>query len=145
MMNNFYKNIKDTLKVVAKDSNDDDNFIVKGELLNEEAQLIREKNRILYNFSRLDGQSFDFVKYNDFRCVIDKLSDSIDNYEGDYDVMKKVIVHMDLELGVEVFFTGTFLSMVKDGVDNICDYNKMKKFTFEELYKCYDNKYTIHK
>ena len=138
--NFFYENLKDTMESLSSDPfmEEYENFLVNGEELNIEAQLMREKSRILLNFSHLKGQEFDFVKYNDFRKLINILSDTIDNYRCDVDTLKKIIVHIDLELGIEVFFTGAFAEMVEVGIEEITSYEHTENFSFETLYQKYN-------
>ena len=112
--------------------------MVNGQELSPEAQIIREKNRLLLNFTHLSGQSFDFVKHNHFRLLLDEMSEKIDSGDYDIDVLKKIIVHMDLELGIEVMFVSAFLELVKSGVDNLKDYSKYKVFNYYNLYNEYD-------
>lgn len=136
----FYKNLKDTLESLNSNPfmEEYENFLVNGEELNVEAQLMREKSRIIINFSHLKGQELEFVKYNDFRKLINILSETIDDYRCDVNTLKKIIVHMDLELGIEVFFTGAFAEMVEVGIEEITSYEHTENFSFETLYKKYN-------
>ena len=141
--NSFYQNVKETLETIEEDYQKEEyeNFLVNGQELSPEAQIIREKNRLLLNFTHLSGQSFDFVKHNHFRLLLDEISEKIDSGDYDIDILKKIIVHMDLELGIEVMFVSTFLDMLKPGIDNLMDYSKHKDFNYDNLYAEYDKEY----
>ena len=67
--NEFYKNLSDAVEALGPNVETDEyeNFLINGKELLPEAQLIREKNRILLNFTHLQGQTFDFIKHNDIK------------------------------------------------------------------------------
>lgn len=141
--NKFYNNLN-----VAVDNIDIDpemeeyeNFIVNGKKLNPEAQLFREYDRILLNFTYLSGQEFDFVKYNSFRNIIDSLSSSLKSGSYDYETVKKVMVHLDLELGVEVYFVSSLSKIIENGLENIKDYSQFEVFDYETLTAHYYKRY----
>lgn len=141
--NEFYKNLNDAVETLGPDVETDEyeNFLINGKELLPEAQLIREKNRILLNFTHLQGQTFDFIKHNSFRILLDDISESILNQSYDFDILKKILVHLDLELGIEVMFTSTLLKMIENGLDKVKDYSQFDKFDYNTLTSHYNDGY----
>lgn len=137
----FYYNFKQAISNLDEqpEYGEYKNFLVNGESLNFEGQLLREKNRILLDFIHFSGLEFNFVKYNSFKKTIDQLSNVIDSQEYDYETIKCVIVHLDLELGIDPMFSTTASWMAKKGIKNIKDYSKFDEFNFENLYNEYSN------
>lgn len=138
--NSFYKNLENAIESMSEDVEleEYENFLIDGKELSPEAQLIREKNRILLAFTHLEGQSFDFVKHNSFRVLLEDISNSISNQNYDYETLKKIIVHLDLELGIEVMFTASLYHMLEHRAGNIKDYENFEKFNYQNLYNEYN-------
>ncbi len=144
--NYFYKNLLDAVDNMDNDPEMEEyeNFMVNGKELNSEAQLFREYDRILLNFTHLKGQEFDFVKHNSFRNLIEAISTSLKTGSYDYETIKKVMVHIDLELGVDVYFVASLSKMIENGLENVKDYYQFENFNYETLtshyYKGYNKR-----
>lgn len=115
------------------------NFSINGEILSPEAQLIRERIRIINEFTFGSGEDFELIKYNNFRSIIDDLSQAIKEREIYNDaIIKKIIVRLELELGMDVQLLSTFIQMLKNN-ELTEDYEIAKSdFTFERLYGKYN-------
>jgi len=138
--NRFYKNLEDAIESMSEDVEleEYENFLIDGKELSPEAQLIREKNRILLAFTHLEGQSFDFAKHNSFRVLLEDISNSISSQNYNYETLKKIMVHLDLELGIEVMFTASLYKMLEHGIENIRDYENFENFNYQNLYNEYN-------
>lgn len=135
----FIENVEKEISVLTENPDQDEyeNFLVNGKELNSEAQLVYEKNRLVLHFTHINKESMDFVKYNSFRNTIDMISDAIDNRTYDYDVIKKIIVHMELELGMSVLFSNTLNNMIENGIENMECYETLENISYEQLYEYY--------
>ena len=138
-MTGFYKNLKEEVSMLSEmpDIEEVKNFTINGEELNDEAKIIYEKSRILLHFTHLLKENMDFVKYNAFRSIIEKLSDSVNNMNLDYELLKKIIVHVELELGMNVFFSTVLLDLLEKGLENIICYETEENLTYERLCEHY--------
>ena len=139
--NNFFENIKyeSTNLNLSSGFDNDLSFSINGEKLEIPAQLTREKIKILGEFTFGEGENFDFIKYNDFRHCIDKFSSAVDECEYyESEVLKKIAVYLELELGINISFTDTFSRMLANN-ELTEDYEQMKdkNFSFENLYQKY--------
>lgn len=135
----FYKNLKDAVSNLSDYPEEEEyrNFIFNGEYLNPIAQLVYEYNKILLHYTDLHGQSFSFSKRDDFKRVLERLYDEINSQTiDDIDAIKSIIVHLDLELGIEVYFTSTLSKLVEKQIDFV-DYNEYASFDYDELAKHY--------
>ena len=135
----FYKNLKDAVSNLSDYPEEEEyrNFIFNGEYLNPIAQLVYEYNKILLHYTDLHGQSFPFSKRDDFKRVLERLYDEINSQTiDDIDAIKSIIVHLDLELGIEVYFTSTLSKLVEKQIDFV-DYNEFASFDYDELAKHY--------
>lgn len=141
--NNFYKNLKDAIESKSDDPfiEEFENFLVDGKELSPEAQLIKEKSRISLAFTHFEGQTFDFTKHNSFRILLEDISNSISSGTYDYETLKKIMVHLDLELGIEVMFTASLYKMLERGIENIKDYEHFENFNYQNLYNEYNNEF----
>lgn len=141
--NRFYKNLEDAIESMSEDVEleEYENFLIDGKELSPEAQLIREKNRILLAFTHLEGQSFDFAKHNSFRVLLEDISNSISSQNYNYETLKKIMVHLDLELGIEVMFTASLYKMLEYGIENIRDYENFENFNYQNLYNEYNKEF----
>lgn len=135
----FYKNLKDAIYNLSDYPEEEEyrNFIFNGEYLNPIAQLVYEYNKILLHYTDLYGQSFPFSKRDDFKRVLERLYDEINSQTiDDIDAIKSIIVHLDLELGIEVYFTSTLRKLVDKQIEFV-DYNEYASFDYDELAKHY--------
>ena len=135
----FYKNLKDAIYDLSDYPEEEEyrNFIFNGEYLNPMAQLAYEYNKILLHYTDLYGQSFPFSKRDDFKRVLERLYDEINSQTiDDIDAIKSIIVHLDLELGIEVYFTSTLRKLVDKQIEFV-DYNEYASFDYDELAKHY--------
>ena len=90
-MTSFYDNLSEEMSMLIGNPQQEEttNFIINGEELNNEAKLIYEKNRIILYFTHINKENMDFIKYNAFRKIIDKLSSNVDGMTTDYEILKK--------------------------------------------------------
>ncbi len=140
-MTSFYDNINEEISMLSDDPQQEEinHFIVNGQELNDEAKLSYEKNRILLYFTHLNKENMDFTKYNTFRKIIDELSYNVDNMTADYETLKRIIVHIELELGMNILFSSTLVDILARGLENIICYRKVDNLTYEKLYGYYKN------
>ncbi len=141
-MTSFYDNLSEEMSMLIDNPQQEEttNFIINGEELNDEAKLIYEKNRIILYFTHLNKENMDFIKYNAFRKIIDKLSSNVDGMTTDYEILKKIMVHIELELGMNILFSSTLVKILDSGLGNIICYENENDLTYEKLYEYYRNK-----
>ena len=135
----FLNNIKNQLLMVGRSAAKREHsfFLVDDKLLSNETQIIYEKNRIRLFFTHEYVETIDFVKYNRLREMIMKLSDLVDSGYYDYEAIRKIIVHIELELGMDVFFVTTLLDIAKSDIITQKYYKRLDAMTFEQLYGFY--------
>lgn len=140
-MTSFYDNLSEEMSMLIDNPQQEEitNFIINGEELNDEAKLIYEKNRIILYFTHLNKENMDFIKYNAFRKIIDKLSSNVDGMTTDYEILKKIMVHIELELGMNILFSSTLVEILDRGLENIICYENENDLTYEKLYEYYRN------
>lgn len=141
-MTSFYDNLSEEMSMLIGNPQQEEttNFIINGEELNNEAKLIYEKNRIILYFTHINKENMDFIKYNVFRKIIDKLSSNVDGMTTDYEILKKIMVHIELELGMNILFSSTLVEILDSGLENIICYENENDLTYEKLYEYYRNK-----
>lgn len=141
-MTSFYDNLSEEMSMLIGNPQQEEttNFIINGEELNNEAKLIYEKNRIILYFTHINKENMDFIKYNAFRKIIDKLSSNVDGMTTDYEILKKIIVHIELELGMNILFSSTLVEILDSELENIICYENENDLTYEKLYEYYRNK-----
>lgn len=141
-MTSFYDNLSEEMSMLIGNPQQEEttNFIINGEELNNEAKLIYEKNRIILYFTHINKENMDFIKYNAFRKIIDKLSSNVDGMTTDYEILKKIMVHIELELGMNILFSSTLVEILDSGLENIICYENENDLTYEKLYEYYRNK-----
>ena len=140
-MTSFYNNLNEEISMLSGNPQQEEiaHFIVNGKELNDEAKLFYEKNRILLYFTHLNKENMDFMKYNAFRKIIDELSSNVDNITTDYETLRKIMVHIELELGMNVLFSSTLVDILDRGLENILCYEKANNLTYDKLYEYYRN------
>ncbi len=140
-MTSFYNNLNEEISMLSSNPQQEEitHFIVNGKELNDEAKLFYEKNRILLYFTHLNKENMDFMKYNAFRKIIDELSSNVDNITTDYETLRKIMVHIELELGMNVLFSSTLVDILDRGLENILCYEKANNLTYDKLYEYYRN------
>ena len=140
-MTSFYDNLNEEMSMLSDNPQQEEtnNFIVNGKELNDEAKLFYEKNRIILYFTHLNKENMDFIKYNAFRKIIAELSSNIDNMNADFETLKKILVHIELELGMNILFSSTLVDILDKGLENLICYEKEDSLTYEKLYKFYRN------
>lgn len=141
-MTSFYDDLSEEMSMLIGNPQQEEttNFIINGEELNNEAKLIYEKNRIILYFTHINKENMDFIKYNAFRKIIDKLSSNVDGMTTDYEILKKIMVHIELELGMNILFSSTLVEILDSGLENIICYENENDLTYEKLYEYYRNK-----
>ena len=119
-------------------------FTVDKGYLHNRAQLTREQVILSNAFTFGNGEAFDFIKFSAFRNLIDDLAYAIDNediYDDDiFLALKKVIVSLDLELGVDIKFLTSFYEMI---IDDAFDYRYdivKNDYNFDGIFHNYYNK-----
>ena len=140
-MTSFYDNLNEEMSMLSDNPQQEEttNFIVNGKELNDEAKLFYEKNRIILYFTHLNKENMDFIRYNAFRKIIDELSSKIDNMTADFETLKKIMVHIELELGMNILFSSTLVDILDKGLENLICYEKEDSLTYEKLYEFYGN------
>lgn len=140
-MTSFYDNLIEEMSMLSDNPQQEEtiNFTVNGIELNDEAKLFYEKNRIILYFTHLNKENMDFIKYNAFRKIIDELSSNIDNMTTDFEALKKILVHIELELGMNILFSSTLVDILDKGLENLICYEKEDSLTYEKLYEFYGN------
>lgn len=140
-MTSFYDNLSEEMSMLSDNPKQEEttNFIINGEELNDEAKLIYEKNRIILYFTHLNKENIDFIKYNTFRKIIDELSSNVDGMTTDYEILKKIMVLIELELGMNILFSSTLVEILDRGLENIICYEKENDLTYKKLYEYYRN------
>ena len=93
---------------------EDEFFVINGKPLTEKKQISLEYDKLKDVFIHEYLTRWDLVKLNTFRAILNDLSSSLDKREIDFETLKKIIVHLDLEFGTEIHFTDTFVNMFYD-------------------------------
>ncbi len=140
----FEKNKKEALENLVWDKRKSvvqGSFIVNGKPIDTDTSLSLEYVNLYSTFTYDIGETFPLQKYDRFRTVFLDLRDALESHieEGQYDAetLKRVMVHLNLELGTDINFTDTLQTMLlEDMLDK--DYSDMKEqFTFDNLYQHY--------
>lgn len=92
------------------------------------------------------GESFPSLKYKCFRIMFEELREALELYaetkEYDSRTLKRIMVHLNLELGTDVRFIDEFQQMLSENLLEK-DYSDLQEdFTFEKLYNHYTPKDT---
>lgn len=141
---NFEKNKKEALKNLVWDKRKSvvqGSFIVNGKPIDDDTSLALEYINLYSSFIYDQGESFPTLKYDRFRTFFLDLREALETHigQGQYDTetLKKIMVHLNLELGTDVNFTDTFQSMMLEGSleKDYSDYQE--NFTFDYLYQQY--------
>lgn len=141
---NFEQNKKEALENLVWDKRKSvvqGSFIVNGRSMDEDTSLAVEYINLYEAFTYDIGETYPVLKYDLFRTLFLGLRDALDAHieEGKYDAetLKRVMVHLNLELGIDINFTDTLQTMLlEDMLDK--DYSDMKEqFTFDNLYQHY--------
>ncbi|MBR5662515.1 MAG: hypothetical protein IKX00_02545 [Bacilli bacterium] len=138
-MISFYDNLNEEISLLSNNPSQEEitHFTINGNVLNDEAKLLYEKDRILLCFTHLNKENMDFIKYNTFRRIIDELSYNVDNLTTDYETLKKIIVHMELELSMNVLFSSTLTDILNMGLENLICYENIDNLTYGKLNEHY--------
>lgn len=143
---NFEKNKKEALKNLVWDKRRSvvqGSFIVNGKPMDDDTSLAVEYINLYEAFTYDIGESFPVLKYDRFRTLFLDLREALDTHieGGQYDseALKRVMVHLNLELGTDVNFTSTFQTMLlEDALQQ--DYSDLQEnFTFDHLYQQYSH------
>ena len=143
---NFEKNKKEALKNLVWDKRRSvvqGSFIVSGKPMDDDTSLAVEYINLYEAFTYDIGESFPVLKYDRFRTLFLDLREALDTHieEGQYDseTLKRVMVHLNLELGTDINFTSTFQTMLlEDALQQ--DYSDLQEnFTFDNLYQRYSH------
>ena len=107
-------------------------FTVNGVLLSTDEQVKREVTKLLSVFAH--DIDFEYDKYSKVFNVIKSLMNQEQKKAISQEVLRRVIVHMNLELGILSSFYTTFVDMDKKySVETFCYDRNMENFTFEWL------------
>ena len=141
----FFNNLRDAIENLPDDALEAErrNFIINGQELNPLAQLVYEFNKIKIYYTDLQGESFVFSKRDDFKRVLERLEYEIYSDSVDYETIKNIIVHLDLELGIEVYFVTSLRKMLDNQVD-LFDYDPSYTFDYDLLAEHYNHKGNDH-
>ena len=140
----FRNNLKEALEARKKFELDEARELFHGNKIDDIILLNYEYQKIFAIFTFIDGEDFDFEKYNDFRILLFELYNEIVNLHNEYDLnklklLKKIIVHLDLEFGIDITYYRVFLEMINNH-ELTEDYNEINKyaiFNFNTLSKKY--------
>ena len=141
----FERNKQEALKNLIQDKRKSavqGDFNVNGQELDTDTQLSLEYINLYNAFINDFGENFPALKYDKFRTFFLDLRDAIEAHieTGEYDaeVLKQIMVHLNLELGTDVNFSSTFEKMLKEDSFQP-SYSELKdRFTFECLYSQYN-------
>lgn len=141
---NFEKNKKEALKNLVCDKKQSDthtNTIINGKNLNTNANLSLEYINLYGIFVYDVGESFPIVKYDKFKAMFSDLREALELYmetkEYNKKALKRIMVHLGLELGTDIRFTDEFQQMLSENLLEK-DYSDLQEnFTFENLYHQY--------
>ena len=107
-------------------------FTVNNVLLSADEQVKREVRKLLSILAH--DIDFEYDKYSKMCDVIHSLVKSVKEKEIPQEILKKVIVHMNLELGIVSSFYTTFVDMDKEySLEELCCDRNMERFTLEWL------------
>lgn len=141
---NFEKNKKEALENLVWDKRRSvvqGSFIVNGKPIDDDTSLALEYINLYSAFTYDIGESFPTLKYDRFRTFFLDLREVLEDHieEGQYDTetLKRVMVHLNLELGTDINFGDTFQNMLLEGrlERDYSDYQD--NFTFDYLYQQY--------
>ena len=138
----FWQNIEDA-KELGEEENLKKRELFDGEKLYPYVLLLNEYLKVSSVFTFIVGEEFELEKYNKFRIMLSELHDAIDNlnYNQNIDIMtlQKIIVHLDLEMGIDITYYSVFLEMLENH-ELTEDYNELNyndNFTFKYLTEKY--------
>lgn len=141
---NFEKNKKEALKNLISDKTDNRrhiNTIINGKSIDTNTNLSLEYITLYGAFVYDIGESFPVLKYDRFRTMFSDLREALELHmetkEYDKKALKRIMVHLSLELGTDIRFTDEFQQMLSENLlEN--DYSDLQEdFTFENLYHHY--------
>lgn len=108
-------------------------FTIQGKLLSTEHQLQREVNKIRSVFTYSVGEEFDFIDYIDFWIFIISLEKAVNDItKFDKNIIKRIIVYLDLLLSIEVSFISALVEIKE--MDQQVYEEIEKEFSFEKMY-----------
>ena len=132
----FWQNIEDA-KELGEEENLKKRELFDGEKLYPYVLLLNEYLKVSSVFTFIVGEEFELQKYNKFIIILSELHDTIDNlnYDQNIDIMtlQKIIVHLDLEMGIDITYYSVFLEMLENH-ELTEDYNELNyndNFTFK--------------
>lgn len=140
----FEQNKKEALENLNQDkrkSSVHESDIVNGKSIDIDTRLSLEYVNLYSAFTYDVGEKFSLPKYDCFRTLFLDLREALESHleTGTYDTetLKRIMVHLNLELGTDISFTDTLQNMLlKNMLDK--DYLDMKdQFTFHNLYENY--------
>lgn len=118
-----------------------ESFCINGKHLMPKEQVITEYSKIKATFAF--DTDFEYEKYTKFNALIKKLGALVASYDKltieQKEILKKVIVYLDLELGTKVSFCKTFIDMKKNR-ELLINYemlNELGKFDLDTLFSFY--------
>lgn len=118
-----------------------ESFSVNGKHLMPKEQVITEYSKIKATFAF--DTDFEYEKYTKFNTLIKKLGTLVSSYDKltieQKEILKKIIVYLDLELDIKVSFYKAFIDMKKNR-EILINYeilNELGKFDLETLISFY--------
>lgn len=144
---NFEKNKKEALKNLISDKTDNRrhiNTIINDKSIDTNTNLSLEYITLYGAFVYDVGESFPVVKYDRFRNMFLDLREALELHmetkEYDKKTLKRIMVHLGLELGTDIRFTDELQQMLSENLLEK-DYSDLQEnFTFETLYEQYKPK-----
>lgn len=111
---------------------------VNGCVLADQEQIEQEITRLTSALAY--DCDFEYDKYASMNRVTNKLSQQIERPTISIGLLKRIIVHMDFELGVKLSFRNVFHQMRKVfQMEKYCYDNNPDAFSFEWLCNCYES------
>jgi len=107
---------------------------IDGDLLDTISGLRREYMKIDTMFTFDSGEELNFIQFNNIRSLIEILSNAIeDEHNYDAEFLKRLIVLLDLYLGIEVSYYQTMYELIKESKIEL-GINVIQEYKFEDIY-----------
>lgn len=113
-------------------------FSINGCVMTDQEQIEQEILRLTSVLAY--DCDFEYEKYAAMNRVARKLSRQIENPTISIELLKRIIVHMDIELGTKLSLRNVFYQMSKAfQMEKNCYDNNPDAFSFEWLCNCYES------
>ena len=137
---NFEQNKKEAIENLTLDKRK--KIMVNENNMGDDKNLALEYINLYSAFVYDIGESFPISKFDCFRALFLDLREAIESHmqEGEYDseTLKRIMVHLNLELGTDVNFIVTFKNMLLENTIQKGYSELQEDFTFNNLYQQYN-------